>query len=358
MSAEANPAPAFLMELLEARSPSGQEDEARAVFEKFVRPVAESWSIDALGSCLASLNKGGSPTLLLAGHMDELGFMVRHIDDKGFIYFDRVGGIDATTVSGRRVSILTKNGPVAGVTGRRAIHLLTDEERKKVPEWHALWIDIGVKSKAEALERVRIGDVGVYDTTFAPVHGSVWAGRAVDNKSGCYTVGETLRRLAGDKAALAAKVVSVATSQEEIGCRGARTAGYGVNADVALAVDVGHATDHPDCDHRRFGDFKLGAGPILTRGPNIHPQVFERLVSCAEAENIPYQIEADARPTGTDARELQMARAGVPTGLVSIPLRYMHTATEMVDLADIENVVRLLVAFARSLKPGDFRGEG
>ena len=340
--------PAFLKELLDARSPSGFEDEAREVVRKRVEKTADSFSVDALGSCHATLGSKGSPTLMLAGHIDELGLIIKHVSDKGFLYFDAIGGHDRSIISGRRVDILTKNGVIRGVTGKRAIHLMSPEDRRRVPEMHQMWIDIGAKDRDEALERVQIGDAAVYDHGFEQLYGPLAVSRAFDDKTGAYTVNEALLRLAKGRKP-SCKVVAVSTAQEEIGTRGAITSAYLANPDVALAVDVSHATDHPDADHRKYGRFKLGGGPILTRGPNIHPAVFDRLVSCAEKANIPVQIEADPRPTGTDARSIQVAREGVPTGLVGIPLRYMHTPSEVIDLDDLEAVVQLLVAFARSL---------
>jgi len=348
--------PSFLIELLDARSPSGYEAEAQAVVDKFVSPDADVYERDMLGNRIARIEADKQTTLMMTGHMDELGLIITYVDEMGFLYFDTIGGIDLTTISGRRVSILTKEGVVTGVTGRRAIHLLNAEEKKKVPEKHNLWIDIGVTSKEEALKKIRIGDVAVYNQSFEVLNGSLGTARAFDNKCGCYVVCETLRRLSKDREGLDIEVVSVATSQEEIGCRGARAVAGGVKADFAIAVDVGHATDHPECDNRRFGEFKLGSGPIITRGANINPLMFEGLIKVAEEENIPYQIEADPRPTSTDGRELQMAPGGLATAVVSVPLRYMHTASEIIDLQDVENTVRLLVAFAKSLKAGD-RGE-
>lgn len=346
--------PTFLAELLHARSPSGYEGEAQAVFDRHVKPAADAYTGDALGNRLATLNPKGDPVLMLAGHMDELGLIITYVNREGFIYFDTIGGHDLSIISGRRVIIQTANGPVKGVTGKRAIHLMDEDDRKKVPKKHEIWIDIGSRSKAETLERVNIGDVATYDHELEMIHGSIGTARAFDNKVGAYIVGETLIRLAKEKKKLAAKVVSVATSQEEIGVRGATTTVYAVDPHIALAVDVGHATDHPDCDHRKFGETKLGGGPILCRGANINPKVYERLLAAAKKLKIPYQIEADPRPTGTDARALQMGRGGVATGLVSIPLRYMHTPSEIVDLEDVERCVQLFVEFARGLEKGDY----
>lgn len=346
-------APQFLVDLLEARSPSGYEAEAQAVVDRHIADVADTYERDPMGQRIATVNPEGQPSLLLAGHMDELGFIITYVDDKGFLYFDTVGGIDLNTIAGRRVSILTPNGVVTGVTGKRAIHLLSPAERKKVPEKENLWIDIGATNKEDALTKVSIGDVAVYTDAFHFVSGSIGVSRAFDDKSGCYAVLETLRRVAANREGLEAQLISVATTQEEIGCRGARTVANRVQPDFAIAVDVGHATDHPECDNKKFGEFKLGGGPIITRGANISPLVFDRLVRCAKELGIPYQIEADPRPTGTDGRELQMGGGGVATGVVSIPLRYMHTASEIVDLEDIERTVQLLEAFTRSLKSDD-----
>ncbi|MBC7368870.1 MAG: M20/M25/M40 family metallo-hydrolase [Undibacterium sp.] len=346
--------PVFLSELLHARSPSGYEGEAQAVFDRHVKPAADAYAHDALGNRLATLNPKGDPVLMLAGHMDELGLIITYVNKDGFIYFDTIGGHDRTVISGRRVIIQTANGPVKGVTGKRAIHLMEEADRKKVPEIHEIWIDIGARSKKEALERVSIGDAATYDHELEMIHGSIGTARAFDNKVGAYVVGETLIRLAKEKKKFAAKIVSVATSQEEIGTRGATTAAYAVNPHIALAVDVGHATDHPDCDNRKYGETKLRGGPILCRGANINPKVFAKLVAAAKKIKIPYQIEADPRPTGTDARAIQMGRGGVATGLVSIPLRYMHTPSEIVDLEDVERCVQLFVEFAKSLEKGDY----
>lgn len=348
--------PEFLVDLLTARSPSGHEYEAQAAVDKHVKPAADAYEGDALGNRHATINPDGDPVLMFAGHMDELGLQVSYIDKDGFIYFNTIGGHDRVMICGRRVSILTKDGPIKGVTGKRAIHLMSEEDRKKVPEIHEMWIDIGAKNQKEAQKLVRIGDVAVYDQAFELVRGSVGVGRAFDNKAGCYLICEAFRRLAKARKGLAAKVVATATVQEEIGVRGAEPAAYRTNPDFAIAVDVTHATDHPDCDNRKFGEVKQGLGPVICRGPNIAPFVYDRLVEVAEANNIPHQLESYARPTPTDARALQMARGGAATGLVSIPLRYMHTPSEMVDLEDIENGVKLLVAFAKSLKKGD-RGD-
>jgi len=346
--------PAFLTELLHARSPSGYEAEAQEVFDRHVKPVSDAYADDALGNRIATLNPGGDPVLMLAGHMDELGLMITYVNKAGFLYFSPIGGHDRTVISGRRVAIQTAKGIVKGVTGKRAVHLMSEEDRKKVPEIHEIWIDIGAQGREKALERVSIGDVATYDHEFELFNGSIGAARAFDNKVGAYVGGETLIRLAGGKKKPAARVVAVATAQEEIGVRGATTSAYSVSPHIAVAVDVGHATDHPDCDHRKYGDTRLGGGPIICRGPNINPKVYDALLRAARKLRIPFQLEGDRRPTGTDARAIQMGRGGVATGLISIPLRYMHTPSEVVDLEDVERCVRLLVEFAQGLKPGEY----
>lgn len=344
--------PPFLVELLDAKSPTGHEFASQAVVDKYVKPVANTYAKDALGNRIATVNPQGNPTVMFAGHIDEIALLISYIDDKGFLYFDFLGGHDLVIPSGRRVRILTKNGPVLGVTGKRAVHLMTPEDRKKVPERHDMWLDIGASSRAEAEQIVRIGDPAVYDVSFELLRGSIGVARAFDDKAGCYLVMEALLRLAKETS-LAARVVSVATTQEEIGTRGAQVAAQGLNPDVAIAVDVTHSTDHPDADNRKFGRTTLSGGPVIARGPNINPLVFDRLVAVAEELKIPYQVQAEPRPTGTDARAIQMANGGVACGLVSVPLRYMHTPGEIVDLAVIEQGIQLLVGFTKSLKKGE-----
>ncbi len=342
----------FLSELLQTRSPTGTETEAANVIRKYVANAADSFEKDVLGNRIATLGNG-KKTLMLAGHIDEIGLQVSYIDADGFVFFQQLGGHDNVMISGRAVCILTSGGVVRGVTGKRAIHLMDAKERKEVPETHQIWIDIGAKSREQAQEMVSVGDPIVYETSVVEMANNRCASRAFDDKAGAYCIFETLRRLAKTKAKLAYKLASVGTTQEEIGTRGAWTSAYAVNADVAIAVDVTHATDFPTCDCRKFGDVKLGGGVVIARGPNLNPVVVERLVKLAKANKIPYQLEAEPRPTGTDARVIQTARGGVATGLLSIPLRYMHTPCEVANLDDIEACVALLTAFAKSLKNSD-----
>jgi putative aminopeptidase FrvX len=346
-------APRFLLDLLHSRSPSGYETEAQAIFDAYVKGVAESYSSDALGNRLATLNSLGDPVLMLAGSLDEIGLIITFITKTGFIFFEAIGAQDVGVIPGRRVIIQTASGPILGITGKRAIHLLDESERKKVPEAHDIWIDIGARNRREALDRVEIGDVATYDEEFQIVNGSIGAARGFDNKMGAYIVGETFIRLSKTPEKLAAKIVAVATTQEKIGQRGATTAAHAVNPHVAVVLNAGHVVDHPDGNYRKHGEAKVGGGPILGRGPNINPVVFDRLVNAAKKLAIPYQIAAYARPHSSEARPIQITRAGVATGLISIPLRYKHTSSEVVDLQDIEHCIRLLVEFAAGLKKGD-----
>ena len=341
--------PPFLKDLLIAKSPTGHEFAAQAVIDAYVEKSADTYTKDSIGNRIATLKGNGGPTLMFAGHIDEIGLIVSHVDDKGYLYFEFLGGHDQIIPSGRRLHILTRNGPVLGITGKRAVHLLSPEDRKRVPERHDMWIDIGVNNRADALTIVRIGDPAVYTDGPEILRGSIGVARAFDDKAGAYVCMEAFRRLAKEKS-LAATVASVATTQEEIGTRGAQVASQGIKPDVSIAVDVGHATDHPDADNRKFGRFTLSGGPVIARGPNINPVVYDHMVEAAESLGIPYQIGAESRPTGTDARAIQMAHSGVACGLLSIPLRYMHTPGEVVDLAVVEQSVQLLVEFACRVK--------
>lgn len=342
----------FLADLMATKSPTGEETQAAKVVDDFAKKFADSYERDVLGNRYASVGNAND-AIMFAGHIDEIGIIVSYIDDNGFLFFQQLGGHDNVMLSGRRVAILTKNGIVNGVTGKKAIHLMEAKERKEVPETHQIWIDIGANSKAEAEALVTIGDAGVFDCGLEHLNSTRYAARAFDDKAGCYCAFEALRRIKEKGANKDFKITAVASTQEEIGTRGAWTASYCVNPKIGIAIDVEHATDFPSCDNRKYGKIKLGAGVVISKGPNINPIVFEKLVECAKSNDIPYQLNAEPRPTGTDARVIQMTRRGVATGLLGIPLRYMHTPAEIADLNDIENCVRLLEAFALSVKSTD-----
>ena len=344
----------FLKSLIAAPSPSGYEQPAARVWRDYVAPYAERIEHDLHGNSMAFRAGKGGPRLMLAGHCDELGFMVYNVDEKGFIYIRTIGGHDISLIPGRRVILLGTNGPVPGVTGKKAIHLMDAEERKTVPKLEQIWIDIGSASREETLEKIAIGDPIIYDTGYQQLTDDLATSRAFDDKVGAFAVAEALRLLQGKK--LTAEVVSVATVQEEIGLRGAHTSTYSVDPTVGIAVDVTHATDYPQLSNTKYGDTRLGGGPVILRGANANPIVVQRLMEAARAEDIPFQVLAFPRGTGTDANAIQLTRGGVATGLIGIPLRYMHTPSEVVSLADVENTARLLAAFAERVeKDADFR---
>ena len=340
----------FLEALVEAAGPSGYEEPVARVWRARLSEVAEI-ETDVMGSVFATINPEGSPKVMLSGHIDELGLQVDYVSDKGFIYVNAIGGHDRTMIPGRRVWLHTANGRVAGVTGKRAIHMQTAEERKKIPELHELWIDIGARSREEVLELVELGDPVTYDVGLGMLRGSMATSRAFDNKLGAFVIAEVLRELSNDEG-LAACVVAVASTQEEIGLRGATTSAFRANPDVGLAVDVTNPTDYPTTSKEKFGDVRLGKGPTITRGANCNPRVVRGLLDAARSHEIEIQIESEPGRTGTDASAIQLAREGVACGLLGLPLRYMHTPSEVVDLKDVEQCIDLIVAYCRSLESG------
>ncbi len=338
----------FLKNLIEAMSPSGFEEEAANIWRERALKFSEGVRRDKHGNTIAYINKDGKPRVMLAGHIDEIGFMVRYIDENGYIYMGTIGGHDMQIPQGQRVVIKTKNGKIKGVIGKKPIHLLDPDERKKVPKIHELWIDIGAKDKKEAEELVSIGDPVVISYGFEELRNNKVVARGFDDRIGAFVVLEVIEELKGEK--IEASVFSVATVQEEIGLRGARTSAYGINPDIGIAVDVTFATDSPGIDKKKIGDISLGKGPVIARGPNINHKVFNLLIETAREENIPYQVEGIPYGTGTDANIIQLTREGVAAGLISIPNRYMHTPCEIVDIEDVENAIKLIAGFIKRLK--------
>jgi endoglucanase len=299
---------------------------------------------------IAVHNAKGSPKILLDGHSDEIGFLVRHIDDNGYLFLATSGGWDEEVMVSQRVLVHSEGGPIPGVLGKKAIHLMDPEERKKKSEVHNLWVDIGAKDGAEARRRVAIGDPVTMNAFFEQMLDGRAVAKAFDNRAGIFCVSETLRALSKKSKAATYGVSAV---MEEIGLRGAVAATYNVQPDIAIAIDVTHAFDIPDANKRKGADIKLGLGPVIVRGPNINRKVFARLVEVAKKGDIPYQVAASGVGTGTDANVIQLSRGGVATGLVGVPLRYMHNPCEMLALADLENTVKLLTAFVESVTPKD-----
>jgi tetrahedral aminopeptidase len=296
-------------------------------------------------------NPKGGPRVMLAGHCDEIGFMVKYIGDDGFISFAPIGGIDIQVAAARRVVIHSASGPVQAVVGRKPVHLMDRDKAAAKPEWHQLWFDIGAGSRKEAEARVELGDPATFAEGFMLMGDDKVSGRAFDDKAGSFVISETLRLLAGKP--LKAALYAVSTVQEELGLRGATTAAYAIDPHVGIAVDVTFASDHPEVDKKMVGEVTLGKGPAIARGANINPRLFERLVATAKKHRIPYQVEPNPRATGTDANVIQLNKSGVAAALISIPNRYMHTPVEMVSFADMENAARLLAAFVQTVRPGD-----
>lgn len=344
---------AFLQRLVETPSPSGFEERNANHFREYVAPFADSVTTDPMGSVIAAVNPEGSLRVMLAGHIDEIGFLVHYISDEGCCYFRTIGGHDNAVIVGQRVTIHTSGGPVAGVIGKKPIHLLNAEERGKAVELHDLWIDIGATGGRDEVVAagVRVGDPVTYADGFARLLGDRVTARALDNRIGAWVVAEALRRVKemNPKAA----VFAVATVQEEIGLRGAHTSAYGINPQVGIAVDVTFATDFPSMDKRKSSELKLGGGPTVLRGANANRKLADRMIALAEEKHIPYQPEATPGGTGTDANAMQISRAGMTTGLVGVPLRYMHTPCEIISLADADNAAELLALTCASLSPDD-----
>lgn len=342
----------FLEKLLDTPGPSGFEMAPARVWRSEAETIADEVSGDVSGNSTAKLNPGGTPRVMLAGHIDEIGLIITHIDDDGFLYIDGIGGWDSQVVVGQRLRILTKDGDVIGVVGKKPIHLMKNDEKDKVSKLTDLWVDIGAGSKEKVGERgVRVGDPAVIDSSLIRLTDDLIASRSVDNRIGAYTVLEALRLLAMDENPPTAAVTAVATTQEEISFQGggARTSAFGLDPQIALVVDVTFASDAPQIEKKHTGEHALGSGPVLSRGSAIHPLVFERLAETAEKEGIPYSIQANGRFTATDADAIYLSRAGIATGGISIPNRYMHSPNEIVSLRDLDAAARLIAAFCRSL---------
>jgi endoglucanase len=342
----------FLEKLLDAAGPSGFEVRPARVWRQEAESFADEVRVDVGGNSYATVNPSGRPRVMLAGHIDEIGLQVTHIDEQGFLYFDEIGGWDPQVLVGQRVTILGRSGDVTGVIGKKAIHLMTPEDREKASKVKTLWVDVGVTTAAEAAELgLRVGDPMVLAQRMVRLAGDRIASRAIDDRIGAYVVLEAARLVSQQPGA--ASVTAVATAQEEIAYTGggARTSAYVLEPDVALVVDVTFSTDVPDVEKKELGDHKIGGGPVLSRGSAAHNGVFEMLASVAEEEGIPYTVQASPRYTRTDADGIFLTRAGVATGLVSVPNRYMHSPNEVVSISDLDNTARLLAAFIRRLTP-------
>lgn len=337
----------FLKALLSAPSPSGYEEPVQNVVREFAGGFADEVRTDWLGNVIAAVNPSGTPRIMLAGHCDQIGLMVKFIDDHGYVWVDSIGGWDIQMLIGQNMVIWGQGGPVRGVIARKAIHLLSPDERKKVPELKDLWIDIGASERDEAKSLVAVGDPVTFELGMRELRNNLAAAPGMDNKVGAWVVMSALQQVAA--AHPQAAVYAVSTVQEEIGLRGAQTSAYSIDAQVGIAVDVTHATDCPTLDCKQYGDIRLGEGPVLYRGPNINPVLRRQLVDLAQAHDLPIQNGGLSRAAANDANVIQISRGGVATGIVAIPNRYMHSPVEVISLSDLSHAAALIAKFCLSV---------
>lgn len=338
---------AFLKRLLDAPGPSGFETLAGRAWRAEAGKFADRVAVDLAGNSIAEINAGGSPTILIDGHIDEIGVIIQYIDDDGFLYISPIGGWDAQVLVGQRIRFLAPAGDVFGVVGRRPIHLAKEADRKRAVKFSELWVDIGAANRAEAEARVAVGDPGVIDSRAHDFPNNRVVARSIDDRIGAFAALEALRRYAGNRGA--ARVVAAATTQEEIAWTGggALVAANVVRPRMAIVIDVTFATDHPDIEKKEIGDHRLGSGPVLSRGALLSPVVFELLRGAARAKDIPFTVHATGRGTSTNADAIYIAQEGVATALVSIPNRYMHSPNEMVSLDDVNHTAELVAEVCR-----------
>jgi len=343
----------FLRTLVNTPSPVGHETRGQRVWLDYVKQYADETFSDAYGNCVAVLNKGGGPRVMLAGHADEIAMVVNYINDNGYIYVRRQGGVDAAITKAQRVVIHTRNGAVKGVVGNVAPHLTKHEGEHKVPKIHEIFIDIGVGSRKEAEQIVRIGDPITLAGEFDVLRGDLVVARAFDNRIGTFAVAEALRLVAESKVKLHCEVCAVSNVQEEVGLLGARQIAYSLHPEIALVVDVTHATDYPTVNKTHHGDTRIGKGPTVTHGGCNHPEVVKRLEEVAARKKIPLQHEAMSASSGTDTDVIFWTRGGIASALISLPNRYMHSPVEVVSLRDLEMIPQLMAAFVQSIKRGE-----
>jgi putative aminopeptidase FrvX len=340
-----------LKRLVNAPSPSGFEQPAAKVFRDYTEGFADRVTTDVMGNVIAVLNPDAQVRIMLAGHIDEIGFLIHFIGDDGLLYFSPIGGHDDVTPVGQRVWVHGRKR-VPGVVGSVAFHLQTEEDKSKRPAIKDLWIDIGATSRADAEAVVQLGDPITYEQEFHGLLGQHATARGFDNTAGAIIAAEALRLLKEEGGLHpSVGVYAVATVQEEIGSRGAQAATYDINPVTGLTIDMDHALDYPRARPQEHGDIRIGHGPTLSRGANVNPVVFRLLTEAAQADGIACQVSVFAKATPTDAAAMQISRAGVATGLVGVALRYMHTPSEMLSLTDVENCARLVAAYCRRVTP-------
>lgn len=338
----------FLVKLLNTPSPSGFEQPVQRIVRREMEKFADTVTTDLHGNVIVGINTSAKRRVMLAGHCDQIGFMVRHISNDGYLYVSSVGGIDAGTVQGAEVTVWTKSGPLQGVMGRKPIHHQKSDERGKGhADLEKIWIDIGAKDKKEAEKLIQIGDPATFKLGINDLQNDMIAGPGLDDKVGLFIALETLRRCKSMKLSVA--LYAVSTVQEEVGLRGARTAAFTLDPEVGIGIDVTHASDNPGNENTKAIPCRLGDGPAISRGPNTNPVVEQLLLSAAKKHKIPYQLLPNSAPLGNDTNAIQISRGGVAAACIGVPNRYMHTQVEVCSLVDLDNAVRLLTHFVSGI---------
>ncbi len=343
----------FLKELLTTPSPSGYESAGQRIWCNYARQFADEVRTDAYGNAIAVLNPAGKTKIMLDGHADELGLMIKHIDDNGYIYFQRIGGVDPALVRTKRVNIHTAKGIVRGVIGATAIHLKPRGKEEKAPKMHECFIDIGAKDAKAAARKVAVGDPITFVDDFEMLDKNIGVARAFDDRIGTWAAIEALRIAAASKTKLRCAIYACSSIQEEVGGAGAIMNAFNIKPDAAIALEVTHATDTPGIDAKEHGLVKMGEGPTITVGREHHPTLVDRIRKVAKRKKINLQIEAFSLSGGTDAMGIHKAVGGVPSAVLGVPNRYMHTTVEMLDLRDLQRTADLTAAFCLDVKSGE-----
>lgn len=337
----------FLRNLISAPSPSGFEYTAQKVFRNYISEYADEIKTDIHGNVIAFKKGSGQLKIMIAAHIDEVGLMVKYIDNEGYIHFGAIGGVDYTLLPGLTVKIIHDEKCFTGIIGKKPIHILQQDEMDKAPKKEELWIDIGAKDKEDAEKMVSVGDIISFISNFELLPNDLLVSKSTDDKAGIFIIAETLKQLSTEK--LVPNLYFVASVQEEIGLRGAKTSAFGIEPDICIAIDVTHATDYPFINKNIHGDIKLGGGAVIAKGANINPKIFDLLLDTAIVNKINYQIEAIPNNIGTDIREIQTVKTGVATGFIGIPNRYMHTPTEIISIHDLNCIIELLIQFISNI---------
>ncbi|MFA7057825.1 MAG: M20/M25/M40 family metallo-hydrolase [Candidatus Cloacimonadales bacterium] len=339
----------YYKNMVAAQGPSGFEYAGQKAYYDFVKEYAQTVESDINGNVVATTKGRSNFSVMIAGHGDEIGFMVNHIDSDGYIYVKVLGGLDVTLLPGLRISLVHEGEVVRAIFGKKAAHMVKKDEKApdKIEE---LWLDIGAKNQKEAEKRVSIGDFGTFTPGYEELTDDIVVSKAADNKTGVFVAGLVQYYLSKEKEPILATVHSVSTVCEESNGKGAYTIAEVLKPTIGIAVDVTFASDHPGVDKRVFGDVKIGGGPVIAMGSALNPKVWKMLIETAKEKKIPYQVSVDTNRTGTDADSFFKLNGGIATAVVSIPNRYMHSPNEVVSLSDLENTAKLLFEFVKKIE--------